>query len=97
MCRILFQSVFILKKDYFENVGIFHTNKDWEIGIRLFRGPLLIIGFLFLWGLNVYGWRSAGKTSFFKYFLYFSLQFCNFNNKFEPVLLEILVNLFILF
>lgn len=43
--------------------GIFHTNKDWEIGIRLFRGPLLIIGFLFLWGVNVHGWRSAGKFS----------------------------------
>lgn len=40
--------------------GIFHTNKEWDISIRLFRGPLLIIEFLFLWGVNVYGWRSAG-------------------------------------
>lgn len=40
--------------------AIFHSNKDWEIALRLFRGPLLIIEFLFLWGVNVYGWRSAG-------------------------------------
>lgn len=38
----------------------FHSSKDWEIAIRLFRGPLLIIEFLFLWGVNVYGWRSSG-------------------------------------
>lgn len=40
--------------------GIFYSNKNWEIAIRLFRGPFLIIEFLFLWGVNVYGWRSAG-------------------------------------
>lgn len=27
---------------------------------RLYRGPLLIIEFLFLMGINVYGWRSSG-------------------------------------
>lgn len=27
---------------------------------RLYRGPLLIIEFLFLWGINIYGWRSSG-------------------------------------
>ena len=40
--------------------AIFHGSNDWRIASRLFRGPLLIIEFLFLWGVNVYGWRSAG-------------------------------------
>lgn len=57
----IFSGAFIVLMVTVILTGIFHTNKDWEIGIRLFRGPLLIIGFLFLWGLNVYGWRSAGN------------------------------------
>lgn len=27
---------------------------------RLYRGPLLIIEFIFLIGVNIYGWRSSG-------------------------------------
>ena len=34
--------------------------EDWQIVIRLFRGPLLIIIFLFLLGINIYGWGTAG-------------------------------------
>ena len=33
---------------------------DWPVVIRLFRGPFLIIIFLFLLGINVYGWGNAG-------------------------------------
>lgn len=41
--------------------GIFHRSRDdWRIVFRLYRGPLLIIEFLFLMGVNVYGWRSSG-------------------------------------
>lgn len=40
--------------------GVFHGTSDWRIASRLFRGPLLVIEFLFLWGVNVYGWRSSG-------------------------------------
>lgn len=41
--------------------GIFSTSKqDWRVMTRLYRGPLLIIEFLFLWGINIYGWRSSG-------------------------------------
>lgn len=36
------------------------TNIDWSIMCRLFRGPLFIIIFLFLIGINVYGWRTSG-------------------------------------
>lgn len=41
--------------------GIFHKSRDdWRIVTRLYRGPFLIIEFLFLWGINIYGWRSSG-------------------------------------
>lgn len=41
--------------------AIFHDNGDnLKIAFRLYRGPLLIIQFLFLIGVNVYGWRSSG-------------------------------------
>ncbi|XP_065090148.1 solute carrier family 53 member 1 [Ochlerotatus camptorhynchus] len=33
---------------------------DWIVAFRLYRGPLLMVEFLFLWGINVYGWRSSG-------------------------------------
>ncbi|KAJ1525327.1 hypothetical protein ONE63_010149 [Megalurothrips usitatus] len=33
---------------------------DWRIVFRLYRGPLLVIQFIFLLGINVYGWRSSG-------------------------------------
>jgi hypothetical protein len=33
---------------------------EWSIMCRLFRGPLLIIIFLFMIGINVYGWRTSG-------------------------------------
>ncbi|XP_063221184.1 solute carrier family 53 member 1-like [Bacillus rossius redtenbacheri] len=37
-----------------------HSRKDWHIVTRLYRGPLLVVAFLFLMGINVYGWRSSG-------------------------------------
>lgn len=41
--------------------AIFHPpNDDWRTAFRLYRGPFLVIEFLFLWGVNVYGWRSSG-------------------------------------
>jgi hypothetical protein len=32
----------------------------WKPALRLYRAPFLLIEFLFLWGINVYGWRSCG-------------------------------------
>lgn len=41
--------------------AIFHSNRDdWRVVCRLYRGPFLIVLFLFLWGMNIYGWRSSG-------------------------------------
>ncbi|XP_023340360.1 xenotropic and polytropic retrovirus receptor 1 [Eurytemora carolleeae] len=47
--------------------AVFHGAKDskfsateFDVALRLYRGPLLYIIFVFLMGINVYGWRSSG-------------------------------------
>ncbi|ALC49868.1 CG10483 [Drosophila busckii] len=42
--------------------ALFHniTGEDLKVTFRLYRGPLLIIEFIFLIGVNIYGWRSSG-------------------------------------
>lgn len=41
--------------------AIFHdSGENLKVAFRLYRGPFLIIEFLFLIGINVYGWRSSG-------------------------------------
>lgn len=41
--------------------ALFHASgSKWPIAFRLYRGSLLIIVFLFLIGVNVYGWRTSG-------------------------------------
>ncbi|XP_018335489.1 xenotropic and polytropic retrovirus receptor 1 [Agrilus planipennis] len=42
--------------------AVFHegTSESLKTAFVLYRGPLLIIEFLFLIGVNVYGWRSSG-------------------------------------
>ncbi|KRT86680.1 hypothetical protein AMK59_2034, partial [Oryctes borbonicus] len=42
--------------------AIFHEsgNENFKVAFQLYRGPLLVIEFLFLIGVNVYGWRSSG-------------------------------------
>jgi hypothetical protein len=37
-----------------------YGRSDWRVVIRLYRGPFLLVLFLFLMGVNVYGWRSSG-------------------------------------
>merc|ERR1719209_2854806 len=36
------------------------VRNDWRVVVRLYRGPFLVILFLFLMGINVHGWRSSG-------------------------------------
>lgn len=36
------------------------SSEHLKHAFRLYRGPLLIIEFIFLIGVNVYGWRSSG-------------------------------------
>uniref|UniRef100_A0A8W7P8C4 SPX domain-containing protein n=1 Tax=Anopheles coluzzii TaxID=1518534 RepID=A0A8W7P8C4_ANOCL len=43
--------------------AVFHdsaTGENLKIAFRLYRGPLLLIEFIFLIGVNIYGWRSSG-------------------------------------
>lgn len=43
-------------------LAIFHqgTRDDWRIVFRLYRGPCLLVIFIFFMGINVYGWRTSG-------------------------------------
>lgn len=42
--------------------AMFHdiSSENLKVAFRLYRGPLLIVEFIFLIGVNVYGWRSSG-------------------------------------
>lgn len=42
--------------------AIFHegSGENLKVALRLYRGPFLLVQFLFLIGVNVYGWRSSG-------------------------------------
>ncbi|KAK6629510.1 hypothetical protein RUM43_003327 [Polyplax serrata] len=41
--------------------AIFHEDQaNLKVAFRLYRGPMLLIEFIFLLGVNVYGWRSSG-------------------------------------
>lgn len=36
------------------------TMENFKTAFRLYRGPFLLVEFIFLIGINVYGWRSSG-------------------------------------
>lgn len=36
------------------------SEQSWVPAVRLYRAPFLLIQFMFLWGFNVFGWRSCG-------------------------------------
>ncbi|XP_024877250.1 xenotropic and polytropic retrovirus receptor 1-like isoform X4 [Temnothorax curvispinosus] len=38
----------------------YNKKDNWKVLCRIYRGPLLLTEFLFLMGINVYGWRSSG-------------------------------------
>merc|ERR1719209_2066747 len=53
----MLSAVFHSYQDADDQVAV---RNDWRVVVRLYRGPLLFIIFLFLMGINVYGWRSSG-------------------------------------
>lgn len=58
---VLFVAVILSAIFYTESPA--ESEARWEIlkiAFRLYRAPLLIIMFIFLIGINIYGWRSAG-------------------------------------
>jgi xenotropic and polytropic retrovirus receptor 1 len=62
---VLFVAVILSAIFYTENdeSPVDRPEQRWEvllIAFRLYRAPLLIIIFVFLIGINIYGWRSAG-------------------------------------
>lgn len=42
--------------------ALFHEGgtENFKTAFRLYRGPFLLVEFIFLIGINVYGWRSSG-------------------------------------
>ena len=60
---------------------------DWHAALCMYRGMFLVILFIFLLGINTYGWRSSGVN----HVLIFELDPRNHLNHQE--LLEVLVPL----
>uniref|UniRef100_A0A669DMZ2 Xenotropic and polytropic retrovirus receptor 1b n=1 Tax=Oreochromis niloticus TaxID=8128 RepID=A0A669DMZ2_ORENI len=61
-CRLLFCSVLIvLSPDWSLSLVAVGTDRSdvWPM-VRIYRGGFLLIEFLFLLGINTYGWRQAG-------------------------------------
>lgn len=61
----IFSGAFIVLLFTVTLTAIFNSSHDWQIAVRMFRGPLLIVEFLFLWGINVYGWRYKNLIKLF--------------------------------
>lgn len=41
--------------------GVFYYQRnDWQVAFKLYRGPFLMVEFLFIWSINLYAWRSYG-------------------------------------
>lgn len=61
-CTYKFKNItqFIFINIKFFVIATFEKNTNIKQAFRLYRGPFLIIEFLFLMGINVYGWRSSG-------------------------------------
>lgn len=38
----------------------YYKRNDWKMAFKLYRGPFLIVEFLFIWSINLYAWRSFG-------------------------------------
>lgn len=57
----LFLGAFLVLAVAVTLTGIFQqTGDDWRIVFRLYRSSLFIIFFIFLVGINIYGWRAHG-------------------------------------
>lgn len=59
----LFAGIFIVLTLVALTAGFINTpanDSDWQAALRMFRGSFLVFLFLFLLGVNTYGWRSHG-------------------------------------
>ncbi|XP_037083470.1 xenotropic and polytropic retrovirus receptor 1 homolog isoform X2 [Pollicipes pollicipes] len=57
----LFLGAFVVLVTAVILTAVFHAEgHDWYTVLRLFRGPFHVTLFIFLIGINVHGWRSAG-------------------------------------
>ncbi|XP_045506610.1 xenotropic and polytropic retrovirus receptor 1 [Colias croceus] len=58
----LFSGSFIVLSITVVLSALFHdaATENFKTAFRLYRGPFLLVEFIFLIGINVYGWRSSG-------------------------------------
>jgi xenotropic and polytropic retrovirus receptor 1 len=54
---VILSTIFYVDDDDNENTS---NLKTLQIAFRLYRAPFLLVLFIFLIGINIYGWRSAG-------------------------------------
>jgi len=52
--------IYLHYNDFTFSAMRYKKKDNWTVLCRIYRGPLLMIEFLFLMGINVYGWRSSG-------------------------------------
>ena len=57
---VLIIAAFLSVVYHYETNNELVARNDWRVAVRLYRGPFLVILFLFLLGINVYGWRKSG-------------------------------------
>lgn len=44
----------------FLSAVFYYQRNDWQVAFKLYRGPFLMVEFLFIWSINLYAWRSFG-------------------------------------
>ncbi|XP_063705929.1 solute carrier family 53 member 1-like [Culicoides brevitarsis] len=42
------------------SAAFYYQRNDWQVAFKLYRGPFLMVEFLFIWSINLYAWRSYG-------------------------------------
>lgn len=50
----------ILLVAVFLSAVFYYQRNDWQVAFKLYRGPFLMVEFLFIWSINLYAWRSYG-------------------------------------
>lgn len=60
---VILSAIFFVQYEEDDDKDGAKAKQRWEtlsIAFRLYRGPFLLIMFVFLLGINIYGWRSSG-------------------------------------
>lgn len=56
----LFGYLIILMVAVLLSAVFYYNRNDWKLAFKLYRGPFLLVEFLFIWSVNLYAWRVFG-------------------------------------